>query len=128
MVSNPFDYAHAAGHNKKYIMETDEDEKNYSPFLINRFFSYFADTILFSEEMNLSPILDKKLQFDYYYYALRPRKRFSKWAKKMPDSNIDIVMKYYQLNRSKAKSAVKALTKDQIAELKTRLGEGGQNT
>lgn len=127
MSNNPFLYAHSVGQNKKYLMETPQDEKEYSPFLTNRFFSYFPDTIFYAEEMNMSSTLDYKLQYDYYFSSLRPRKRFSKWAKRLESSDLKLVAEYYQINNVKAKAALKILSKEQLAELKNRLNKGGQS-
>lgn len=128
MTNSPFLYAHSAGQNKKYLMETPQDEKEYSPFLVNRFFSYFPDTLFYAEEMNMSTVLDNKLQYDYYFSSLRPRKRFSKWAKRLESADLKTVTEYYQINNTKAKAALKVLNKEQLAELKNRLNKGGQST
>ena len=47
-IMSPFDYINAIV--KKTVMP--EDMKEYNIFLTNRYFSFFPDTILFSEEMN----------------------------------------------------------------------------
>ena len=55
---NPFDYLNAINSTKKNIMVDEVTEKAYSPFLINRGLSYFSDTILFANEMNLNHHID----------------------------------------------------------------------
>ena len=56
--------------------------------MINRGLSYFPDSVLQANAMNLRSFLDKQTQFDYLFHSIRKRKRFSKWHKK---TNLDIV-------------------------------------
>ena len=56
-------------------------EKDYLPFVVNKCFSYFLDTIFYANRMNSLPFLDKKMQYDYLLYSTTKRKRFSKWIK-----------------------------------------------
>jgi hypothetical protein len=45
---NPFDYVNAINYSKKDIMQTRDDEKAYSPYMVNRSLSYFQDTVVLS--------------------------------------------------------------------------------
>jgi hypothetical protein len=56
---------------------------------------------------------------------IRPRKRFSKWAKKKEDSDLNLIMKYYDYSIDKAKSALAILSEEQIKMIKERTNEGG---
>ena len=81
---SPFDFVNAINNKKDYdLIETDEDK--YAPFIVNRAFSFFPDTIHFANELNkyASGIIDGKLQFDFYYHGLPKQKRWSggKWKK-----------------------------------------------
>ena len=49
------------------------------------------DTIMYANEMNHYSMVDNKLQFDYLLNSIRPRKRFSPWAKKEINSDIDLI-------------------------------------
>lgn len=62
--------------------------RDYNPFLINRALSYFPDTVLQANAMNQRTHLDKQSQYDYLLNAVRKRKRFSKWHKRV---NLDLV-------------------------------------
>ena len=53
---------------KEEVMLTDHDEKEYSPFMVNRALSYYRDTVLFANVMNQYPNLDKRLQYNFYKY------------------------------------------------------------
>ena len=51
---NPFEYVNAINHTKQNVMVDDMAEKAYNPFMVNRTLSYFSDTILMANEMNLN--------------------------------------------------------------------------
>ena len=88
-----FDYINAINTTKKPLLDTEDEqvEKGYAPFVVNRCLSYFPDTILQSNYMNLFPHLEKKMQFDYFLHSIRPRKRFSKWLKNEDNENLEII-------------------------------------
>ena len=122
----PFDYLNAINNTKKDIMVDDITEKAYNPFMINRSLSYFPDTVLFANEMNRVPHLDKKPQFLFFINTVRKRKRFSKWAKPIEESDLEVVREYYGYSNEKAKQALTLLTKEQINELKKKVDRGGR--
>jgi hypothetical protein len=128
-MSNPFDYVNSITFNKKDMMtgtENDElAEKSYVPFVVNRALSYFPDTILYANEMNTNHHVDNKLQYYYLINSIRPKRRFSKWAKKQEDNDLDAVIQYYGYNREKAEQALSLLSPEQLKELKQRLNKGG---
>lgn len=127
-MSNPFDYINSISYNKKNIMrDTENDElaeKGYTPYLVNRGLSFYPDTILYANEMNLRSEVDNKLAYEYYLNSIRPRKRFSKWFKKEESESIEVIMEYYNCGYSKAKNYARVLTEEQIRELKKRLYTG----
>ena len=128
-MSNPFDYVSAINYTKKDLMtDTDNDdlaEKGYVPFVTNRALSYFTDTIMYANEMNMHNHLDNKLQFHYLINIIRPKKRFSKWAKRQEDNDLEAVKAYYGYNNANGESALSLLSPDQIKEIKKRLDKGG---
>jgi hypothetical protein len=128
-MSEPFAYLNAINTTKVDLMTGSEDdeqeEKEYVPFVVNRSLSYFPDTVLYANEMNLLPNLDKKLQFHYLINSIRPRKRYSKWVKKLEDNDLSAVMEYYECNARKAETALRLLSPDQIEQIKLRLLKGG---
>ncbi len=87
----------------------------------------FQDTILFVNEINQLPNIDKKLQFDFFLNTLRPRKRFSPWAKAKKLENLEYVKEYYGYNNEKAKAALDVLDDEQISAIKQRTYKGGKN-
>ena len=113
-MANPFDYITSISFSKEDMMEDELGEKEYNAFMVNRGLSYFPDTIMYANEMNLNAQVDKKLQYHYLINIIRPRKRFSKWAKRKDDVDLQIVMEYFGYNIDKAKSALSILSADSL--------------
>jgi len=123
---NPFDYLNAINTSKKDIMVDDFSEKAYTPFMVNRGLSYFPDTILFANEMNINHHIDHRLQFDFFINIIKKKKRFSKWAKPINIENLELIKEYYGYSNEKAKSVLSLLNNEQINELKLRMYKGGK--
>ena len=128
-MSNAFDYVSAINFTKKDLMtDTDNDElaeAGYVPFLTNRALSYFPDTILYANEMNMNHHLDNKLQFHYLINSVRPKKRFSKWAKRQDSDDFEAVKEYFKYNNAKTEQALTLLSPEQISIIRKRLNTGG---
>jgi len=123
---NPFEYVTAINMTKKDIMVDDLAEKAYNPFMINRSLSYFQDTVLYANEMNVNHTIDKRLQFDFFINMIRKRKRFSKWQKSVSDSDVEVVKEYYGYSNEKARQALTLLTSEQLDVLKQKVYKGGR--
>ena len=110
---------------KEYALLTEQDEKSYSSFMVNRALSYHRDTCLVANEMNKFSSLDNKLKYDFLLNMIRAQKRpFSKWHKKAQTSDLEAVKEYYGYSDAKAEEALKILSDDQITELKKQLYKG----
>ena len=123
------DYLNAINHEKKNLMDTDDEmwEKKYPPYVINRCLAPFPDTIMLVNEMNKHHHLDKKLQFDFLLNSVRTRKRYVPWMKAKKLKNIECVKEYYGYSNEKAKSALNLLNDEQIKTIKGSLNKGGKN-
>jgi len=123
------DYLNAINHEKKNLMDTDDEmwEKKYPAFIVNKCIAPFPDTIHLVNEMNLHNHLDKKLQFDFLLNSIRTRKRFTPWMKASKQKNLEYVKEYYGYNNEKARSALKILSDEQIKAIKDSLDKGGRN-
>ena len=122
---NPFEFVKAIN-NKKDIMRDDLDEKAYNSFMVNHSLSYFPDTVLLANEMNINYQIDSKLQFDFLLGTVRKNpKRFSKWNKVDSSEELQAVKEYYGYSNSKARSALSLLSTDQIDEIKMKVNKGG---
>jgi|TARA_B100000424_G_scaffold136759_1_gene103728 hypothetical protein len=126
MTTNPFEYLTAINDTKKDVMIDDIAEKGYNAFMVNRGLSYFNDTVLFANEMNLNAHLDNRLQFDFLINIVRRRKRFSKWMKPETASDVEVVKEYYGYSNEKARQALTLLTPEQIIDIKKKVYKGGR--
>ena len=123
---NPFEYLNSINMTKQDIMVDDITEKLYNSFIVNRSLSYFNDTVLYANEMNVNHHIDNRLQFDFFINIVRKKKRFSKFMKPETVSDVEAVKEYYGYSNEKAKSALTLLTSDQINELKKKVYKGGR--
>jgi len=120
------DFLTAINLSKKNLMEEDSlTEKEYPPFVINRSLSYFQDTVLYANEMNLRGNLDNRLQNDYLLNSVRKKKRFSRWLKPEQDIDVDAIKEYYSCSEMKAREMFSVLTGDQLSLIHKRLKRGG---
>lgn len=123
---NPFEYLNAINTTKQDVMVDDIAEKEYNAFIVNRGLSYFQDTALIANEMNLNHNIDHRLQFDFLINIVSKRKRFSKWLKPEQIDDLEVVKEYYGYSNEKAKSILPLLNSMQIDELKKRIYTGGR--
>jgi hypothetical protein len=121
-----FDYVNEILQGKKNLMVTEEDEKTYIPFLINRALSYHYDCVLFANEMNRRHFLDKKCQHDFFINTIRSKKRpYVKWGKSEKEDDLEYIKKAYGFSDSKAIEALRLLNKEDIQKLKEQTDIGG---
>ena len=123
---SPFDYLNAINTTKKDIMVDDVAEKAYASFMVNRGLSYFPDTILFANEMNVNHHIDHRLQFDFFINIIKKKKRFSKWLKPQEVENLELIKEYYGYSNEKAKSVLPLFNDEHIEILKQRIYKGGK--
>ena len=100
-------------------------EPDYKQRLINKGFSYFIDSILYVNEVNQRYGLTNKQHYDYLFNSLRKKQRRSKWFKKTPLDNVDLVMQTYKYSQTKAEEALKLLSEEQLNALQKKFERGG---
>ncbi len=121
------DWLNSINHTKENIIDIDPDlEKDYPPYIINKCLSGFVDTILFSNEMNMSSHLDRKMQYDFYINIVRKRKRFSPWLRKEKIDDLEHIKRYYGYSNEKAQIALTLLTKEQLEFIRSKNDMGGK--
>jgi len=98
-------------------------EKEYVPFVINKCFSYFPDTIFYANRMNQLSFLDKKMQYDYLINSITKRKRFSKWIKVEENKDLDIIQEVFGYSESRAREVLDLLPMDKIKEFTQKGGQ-----
>ena len=118
------DWLNSINQNKKNILKEDPTSK-YPSYIINRCMSSHLDTVMFANEMNLSPQLDSDMQYSFYLNSVRKRKRFSPWLRKDEIKDLDSVKRYYGYSNEKAKQALRILTKEQLNFIKSKFETGG---
>lgn len=123
---NPFSYVNSITYSKIHLMETTEEEEAYSPFLTNRALSYFYDTVMNANDMNMYPNVDKRLQYEFFLNKVRERKRYEAWGKRISNDSLELVKRYYGFSNAKAAMALSILTPQQLSEIKTKLDTGGE--
>ena len=122
------DYLYSINQSKKNILDEDPDAvKKYPSYIVNRCLSSFTDTVLYANEMNKNSHLPNKMQYDFFLNSVKPRKRFSPWARKDSIDYLDVVKEYYGYNDDKALQALRILTKNQLDNISYLLRKGGNN-
>lgn len=128
-MSNPFDYINDVSHGKKDIIRNSSNpelaEKDYNPWITNKTLSYFADTVLYANEMNKNFHLTNLQQFDYFLNSINKRKRFSKQAKTVTSQDAKDIAQYFGYSPKKAEEALSVLSAEQIQAIKQKIQTGG---
>tara|TARA_B100000902_G_scaffold76713_1_gene81537 strand:+ start:102 stop:482 length:381 start_codon:yes stop_codon:yes gene_type:complete len=120
------DWLNSINFNKEDLTSDDpECIKEYPSYIVNRCLSGHLDTVLYANEMNKHPNLDKDMQYQFFLNSLRKRKRFSPWLRKDKVDNLNIIKKYYGYSNEKALQALRLLTQQQLDYIKKRLDTGG---
>lgn len=121
------DFLTAINYSKETLLdgENNPNEKDYTPYVVNRCLSYFPDTILQCNQMNVLPSIGKKMHFDYLRLSVRQRKRFSKWLKDEESEVIDMLKQVYNYSHKTAKEVLPLLTEGDIQALKEQTFTGG---
>ena len=123
------DYLKAINHTKSKMSDLGDDfefiKKKYSPFIVNKCLSFFPDTIVQANNMNLNHHLDKEMQYQYLVSSIRKRNRFGGWSRKIKPENLDIVKEYFGYSNSKALEILDILTDDDINNIRKAINTGG---
>lgn len=107
---------------KKHCLE---EEKDYNSFMVNKAMSYHDDSLFYAAEMNMMPHLPRMAQYDFYFHALKAKKRyFVKWAKPIKEDDIEIIKQYFNYNDRKAMDILNIITADQLVMIRKALTIG----
>lgn len=107
---------------KEYEKLDDVRRKDYIPYLVNRAFSHFPDSVLQANAMNMRSHIDIQSQFDYYFYALRKRKRFAQWNKKSDMKMIKLIMDAFDCSSKEAQMYADVLNESELTEFEQMYG------
>lgn len=111
---------------KKYQETEGNIEHKYVPWRTNNALSNYMDTIMLVNEINMHPALDSKLQYDFLFYSVKPKKRFFKKKKSKKDENLELIQQYYKYNLERAKEALSILNKQQLEMIRKKIEKGGE--
>lgn len=125
---SPFDFINSINTTKENLLDKDpHNKKEYSAYMVNRGMSYFYDTIMHANEMNIHRTIPIEWQYEYYLQSITKKKRFSKWSKKeKAHSDIKLLMKEYNYSESKAEEVINILSEDQLKALREKYTTGGR--
>lgn len=124
---SPFDYSNSFNKTKKSLIDSEEIfQKEYTPFIINRIIANNPGTIMFANEMNLYPDLDKKLQHDFYLLGLPRNSNYVKYIKKestdVDESLLQFIQQELDVSYSRAFDIYNMLGEQVIKNLLSQRG------
>ena len=120
------DWMKSINQTKNNIMEEDPlTENSYPPYIVNKCLANHLDSVMYANEMNKYPKLDKVIQYEFLINSLKPRKRFTPWVKKQTLDNLDLVKEYYGYSHDKALTALEILTNEELDIIRTSMNKGG---
>lgn len=122
----PFDFLNSINDTKIDLMVDEESEKAYVPFIVNRGLSYFPDTALLANEMNVRCNISGKMQYAFLREVIRKKKRYSKWHKAIDNDDIELIKKHYGYSTRKAIDVLPLLTKEDLDAIRAYHDEGGR--
>lgn len=102
------------------------NKSDYVPFTVNRAFSFYPDTLLIANEINIHPHIEKLLHYKYYLYAVKKKSRYTPWLKASKDKDIEFVKEYYMVSGRKAKEILPLLSQNDLKLINTFLEKGGK--
>jgi hypothetical protein len=117
-------YENSINSTKDY-QDPDGNEHKYSAWRTNSSLSYFPDTVLYANDMNMLHHLDDKPQYDYLFFSIRQKKRFFKRDKKQDkDENLQLIKEAAKYNTDRAREALSILSETQIHQIRETMMRG----
>jgi hypothetical protein len=123
-----FDWLNDLNYEKKNLFN-DSTEQDFSTFMINRGMSQNIETVMLANELNKHYNVTKQMAHDFYFYLVPAKKRYSKWAKQSNDykDTLDLLVKHYKVNKSRAVEYMKILTAEEIEQIRKLNDVGGKS-
>lgn len=94
-------------------------ESSYAPFIVNRNFSLFRETIFIANEANMfGNSVTLQQHFDYYLGLLTKRRRYKKWPQKLEIPEvISAISEFYGVSTEKALEYKPLMKEEWLKEL-----------
>ena len=116
-------------HKKPWDSFTEEEQKKFSPFIINRFLSMDRELIEIVNMFQPYAIgtLEPKDVYEFYRNLFPKGKRYNKYIKGKRDKKYDkelleLVSKHFEVSKNESKSYIDLLSKKDIKELYKKYG------
>lgn len=111
---------------KTELLSEDYIEEHYAPFLVNKILAGFRDTIAYASQADKMSNMTKMMQYEFYYYGVRKRSRFSPWTKNTIDPDIEVLMEYYNFSQFKAMEAYRCISPNNMKIIRDIMMQGGR--
>ena len=108
---------------------TDDDQKKFSPFIINRWLSMdneFLEIVNFFQKYSIGTLEPREV-YKWYCDILPKGKRFNKYIKGKKDKKyntelIDIMVIHFECSKSQVKDYLDLIAKDELIEILEKYG------
>ena len=121
-----FNILNSINHTKEDLSEHVEFEKNYNPYIINKFIAGSMDTVFYAAELSKYKDLPKKMQYSYYRSAVRAKKRYTKWIKPTENLDLEKIASYFKCSQKEAKTYLAVLNDSDIKKITLMTSKGGR--
>tara|TARA_Y100001963_G_scaffold108400_1_gene149859 strand:+ start:4383 stop:4811 length:429 start_codon:yes stop_codon:yes gene_type:complete len=116
-------------HKKHWNEFTEDEQKKFSPFIINRWLSMdaeFIEIVNFFQKYSVG-LLESREIYKWYCDILPKGKRFNKYIKGKKDKKydpelIDIICKDFQCSKLEAKENLSLISKEQVSHILNKYG------
>ena len=114
-----FDFLKIISETKEELFDYQYFEKDYPPFMINRFLSASQDTLFFANIISQLDHLPKKLQYTFYLKGVEKKRRYFQYNGKGKDSSkaLKTIVKHYQCSKEQGLEYLELLTTEQIKQI-----------
>ncbi|MDV7392001.1 DNA polymerase clamp loader subunit A, partial [Arthrospira platensis SPKY1] len=107
----------------------EDNESEYSTYMVNRFISMDPSLVLIAAEMASRTSLPKDMQYDFYLHSIKKRKRYLKFMKATKNDVAPIVAEYLGCSNRVAREIVSynLVDSELLQSMKQSLFRGGLN-
>jgi hypothetical protein len=132
-VKGQYDFRYENSINGKDYIDLDRPlEHKYSQWRTNGIFSNYQDTIVAANEMNRAHHLTDRLHYDFLFFDIRAKKRWTKGLSKEDKDRIKkeqelhtLIQDFYKYNNARTREALRILTPKQIKMIREKQEKGG---
>jgi len=116
-------------HKKHWNEFTEDEQKKFSPFIINRWLSMdkdFLEIVNFFQKYSIGTLESREV-YKWYCQMLPKGKRFNKYIKSKKEKKyntelIDIMIKHFECSKSQVKDYLDLIAKDELVEILEKYG------